>query len=142
MEHIRHYLTIHAPTEKVYDAITSQQGLSDWWTDETLAKPELGFVNEFRFGGDYHKKMRIDKLVPNKEVNWTCELGEEEWIGTHLSFKLESPEEGKTVLRFAHRDWQNATDFYESCNFHWGYFMQSLKMLCEGGEGKPFRDAN
>lgn len=141
MEHIRHYLVIKAPVGKVYKAITSQDGLSKWWTEKTIAKPEFGFLNEFRFGEQYHNKMRVTELIPNNSVNWICEVGDQEWIDTKISFNLEA-KEGKTILRFAQRDWSEATEFYESCNFHWGYFMQSLKMLCETGKGTPHQDSN
>ena len=141
MEHIRHYLVIKAPIEKVYDAITTQDGLSKWWTEKTIAKSEVDFVNEFRFGEQYHNKMRVTQLILHKSIQWVCEVGEQEWIDTKISFNLEV-KEGKTILRFAQRDWQEATEFYESCNFQWGYYMQSLKMLCETGNGMPHQDSN
>ena len=50
MEHIRHAFIIKAPLEKVYENITTQEGLSKWWTQETIARPEVGFLNEFKFG--------------------------------------------------------------------------------------------
>jgi hypothetical protein len=30
-------------------------------------------------------------------------------------------------------------DFYANCNFHWGFYLQSLKDFCESGKGKPFQ---
>jgi uncharacterized protein YndB with AHSA1/START domain len=141
MEHIRHYVLIKAPINSVYKAITTQEGLSQWWTNQTTAKAEIGFVNEFRFGPEYFNKMRISELVSDKLVSWHCEDGDKEWIGTKLTFSLSS-KDGSTILRFAHREWHEATEFYENCNFHWGLFLNSLKMLCETGKGKPFQDMN
>ncbi len=137
MEHIRHYLTINAPVQKVYDAFTTQEGLSNWWTKETIAKPEEGFLNEFMFGDAGHEKMRVTRLEPNKSVHWTCEEGSPEWVGTNFSFDLSEKDE-KTILQFAHKDWREATEFYAICNYHWGYFMHSLKNLCETGKGTPY----
>jgi len=137
MEHIRHYLTINAPVQKVYDAITTQEGLSNWWTKETIAKPEEGFLNEFMFGNDGHEKMRVTKLEPNRTVQWRCEEGSDEWVGTTFSFDL-TEKDGKTILQFAHKDWREATEFYAICNYHWGYFMHSLKKLCENGKGTSY----
>ena len=137
MEHIRHYVLIKAPVEKVYEAITTQQGLANWWTRQTVAKPEVGFLNEFGFGEEYLNKMRIEELVPSKLVKWSCEGQHEEWTGTPLTFELQQKDED-TVLRFAHSDWKEATEFYENCNYHWAYFLHSLKKLCETGKGHPF----
>lgn len=138
MEHIRHLVTIQAPASKVFEAISTQQGLANWWTEQTVAKPEVGFVIDFRFGPEHHKQMRITGLEHNKSVTWQCVAGDPEWMDTIISFELEAGE-GKTVLRFAHNNWAEATDYFGSCNFHWGYFIQSLRLLCETGEGTPFR---
>jgi len=139
MEHIRHSVTINAPINSVYEAITSQEGLSKWWTNQTIAKAKIEFLNEFGFGPEYSKRMRVTELIPDELVKWHCEDGDKEWIGTNLSFNL-SLKDGKTILRFAHRDWTEATEYYENCNFHWGLFLQSLKMLCETGKGTPFQE--
>jgi len=139
MEHIRHSVTIAAPAEKVYEAITTQTGLANWWTRETIAQPQTDFINEFRFGDHPPKKMRVTSLQPNQSVAWHCEEAEEEWVNTNFSFNLETKED-KTVLRFTHTDWREATEYYEVCNYHWAYFLHSLKKLCETGTGHPFPD--
>ncbi|MFY0599630.1 MAG: SRPBCC domain-containing protein [Cyclobacteriaceae bacterium] len=139
MEHIRHHLIINAPINEIYTAVTTQEGLSQWWTNTTVAKPEIGFVNEFRFGPGELKMMKVLALDSNKSVDWQCVGGDEEWQDTQVSFDLQEID-GKTHLRFIHRDWKEATVYYETCNFHWGLFLQSLRMLCETGKGNPFQD--
>ncbi|MEJ2536416.1 MAG: hypothetical protein P8048_05090 [Calditrichia bacterium] len=47
MEEIRHFLNIKSSPEKVYRAITEQEGLASWWTRETIAKPQIGSIAEF-----------------------------------------------------------------------------------------------
>jgi uncharacterized protein YndB with AHSA1/START domain len=136
---IRHFLVITAPAERVYRAVTEQDGLAGWWTPETIAKPEIGHINEFRFGDRYHNKMRISELKPNEKVVWECLQGDKEWVGTNISFDLEN-KDSSTILRFAHSGWKNETDFFASCNFNWGYYMQSLKSYCETGRGAPYRE--
>ena len=49
MAEIRHYLVIHAPVEKVYRAISEQQGLAAWWTDDVIAEPKVNSIAEFNF---------------------------------------------------------------------------------------------
>ena len=58
-------------------------------------------------------------------------------IGTTFSFDLEE-KDGNTILRFTHGDWKEETDFFASCNYHWGYYMRSLAYYCEKGKGTPF----
>jgi len=158
MPNIRHELFIGAPASQVYSAITSQEGLSAWWTPDTRAKPERDSVARFAFGPEYFKEMRIVELTPSRQVKWVCMTGADEWIGTTISFELESgdratllsahPEakgqiqQGRnsgngTLLMFRHDDWKEYTPMFAECNYTWGRFLRSLKLLCETGKGRP-----
>src|SRR5579862_6433045 len=139
MADIKHYVVIKTLAEKVYRAITEQDGLAGWWTRETIAKAELGFINEFKFGKQYHNKMKVTKLEKNKFVAWECVGGDKEWIGTQLTFEL-NEKDGKTELMFTQADWASQTLFYANCNYHWGGYMKSLKDYAETGTGKPNHD--
>ena len=138
MEEIRHFLNIKSSPEKVYRAITEQEGLASWWTRETIAKPQIGSIAEFKFGDRYHNKMRIIRLESQKIVEWECLMGDKEWIGTTFRFEL-IPDKENTNLRFTHGKWKEMTDFFASCNFQWGHYMRSLKDYCETGKGEPFK---
>jgi uncharacterized protein YndB with AHSA1/START domain len=158
MPNIHHEILIGAPAEKIYSAITRPEGLSAWWTPGTNAKPELGSVARFPFGPEYFKEMKIAALKPSEQVKWNCIAGAEEWIGTTLSFKLHSgdkrtllnshPElrdqieqqkdDKGTLLIFHHNDWKGYTPMFAECNYTWGQFLRSLKLLCETGKGRPW----
>jgi len=138
MKAIQHYLVIAARPADVFMALTTQNGLAAWWTEEVIAQPIEGSIAEFKFGDRYHNKMSIDRLVSGSLVEWTCLAGDEEWIDTRLTFRLESRDQG-TILRFKHGNWRAETDFFASCNYHWGNYMTSLKNYCENGQGSPFR---
>jgi uncharacterized protein YndB with AHSA1/START domain len=135
MEAIRHTLVIKSTPEKIFHAITTEQGLKAWWAKQSVAKPEVGFVNVFTFGEE-RNEMKVTKIVPDRAVEWKCTLSIEEWMGTTISFDLEE-KNGKTILRFAHAGWREATDMFARCSYDWALFMKSLKMLCETGAGTP-----
>ena len=137
MAEIHHMLLIDVPVERVYQAITDQDGLAAWWTTQVVAKPVVGSVAEFAFGDRYHTAMRVTGLEPSRKVQWECIDGDEEWVGTKIVFDLEKQGE-QTLLRFHHTDWRQMTDFYASCNYNWGFYMRSLKTYCETGKGEPF----
>jgi uncharacterized protein YndB with AHSA1/START domain len=138
MAEIKHLLVIQAPAKKVYQAITEEEGLGSWWTEEVYAKPEVNSIAEFIFGDAYHDKMKIINLESNKKLEWECFQGDKEWIGTNILFELEE-NSNKTTLRFTHGNWKKVTDFYANCNYHWGCYMTSLKNYCETGKGQPFK---
>lgn len=159
MPNIHHELLIGAPAEKIYSALTTREGLSAWWTPGTNATPELDSIARFPFGPDYFKEMKIIELKPFTRLTWNCIAGTGEWIGTTLSFQLHSgdkrttlvshPEiagqveqqqrfDKGTVLIFHHDNWKEYTPMFAECNYTWGQFLRSLKLLCETGKGRPW----
>jgi uncharacterized protein YndB with AHSA1/START domain len=140
MADIQHKLEIRSPRARVYEALSTQDGLAQWWTKDTKAEPSVGAVAEFSFvGGKYVTKMKIDVLDPGKRVAWTCVGGSEEWLGTTITFDL-SEENGETVVRFGHRGWREPTDFLAHCSYRWAYFLRSLKLYLQEGKGTPHPD--
>ena len=139
MEKIEHINYIKAPVGDVYQALTTEAGLSHVWTRELIVKPEVGFVNEFGFGDDLGTKMRIEELTENKRIVWKCIDSDPEWIGTGISFELTQKEKA-TALVLKHYDWRELTEFYQYCNYNWAMFLLSLKLYCEGDQGQPFQD--
>jgi uncharacterized protein YndB with AHSA1/START domain len=139
MPAIKHYLLIKTPAEKVYTALSKTEGLCGWWTTGAKTGEHIGGTAEFIFGERYYNKMKITNLLNNKKVEWDCLEGDKEWIGTTFLFDLEE-KDGSTILRFSHNNWKEETDFFASCNFNWGYYLNSLKQFCESGEGTPFKN--
>lgn len=139
MKSIYHRLLIKSPIEKVYNALTHEEGLSGWWTPETKAKPEIGSIARFAFGPDYFKEMKITNLESPNKVAWLCIQGYEEWIGTTLTFELESTKKG-TVLLLHHDGWKAYTPEFAGCSYDWALFLRSLRLLCETGKGTPYPD--
>lgn len=135
MADIRHNVVIKATPQKIYEAITTQEGIEGWWCKNTTAQPQIGFVNIFIFG-QFRNEMKVTELVPAKSVEWECINSIEEWIGTRISFDLEEKNE-KTILHFTHGDWRAITDTFAGCSYDWALFMKSLKSYCETGKGDP-----
>lgn len=138
MEKIEHINYIKSPVKKVYEALTTQDGLAAVWTEELIVKPALGFVNEFGFGDNYGTKMKVAKLSPNKEIQWECIASDPEWVGTGISFELRE-KDGVTAVLLKHFDWRELTEFYQWCNYNWAMFLLSLKSYCEEGQGTPYQ---
>ena len=138
---IYHRLLIAAPVEKVYEAITTQEGLAGWWTPDTVAKPGVGSILRFGFGPTYFKEMEVTVLKPYSFVKWRCVQGFEDWIGTTLTFELEPHQKG-CMLLFHHDGWEAYTAEFATCSFDWALFFRSMKFLCETGKGLPYPEFN
>jgi uncharacterized protein YndB with AHSA1/START domain len=139
MPDILHRIGIKASPEKVYAALTEQEGLAGWWTKETKATAKVGAILQFRFGDHGFNDMEVLELVPGKRVKWQCVNGAKEWIGTELIFDLKQ-DDGSTIVFFAQRGWKEQVEFMHYCSTKWGVYMLSLKWLLEKGKGAPYPD--
>jgi uncharacterized protein YndB with AHSA1/START domain len=139
MPDIRHRVVISAPLKRVYEAVTTTKGISEWWTrDGVRGESSKGSRVEFYFGSPEPAAiMEVTRLNPVGHVSWNCVEGADEWVGTNLAFDL-TYKDNETVVMFSHADWRNPSEFMAHCSARWAYFLLSLKSLVETGKGTPF----
>ena len=139
MAEINHRVGIAGSVQAVYAALTTDEGLSGWWTRDTRGAGAVGSVIQFRFDGG-GPDFEVMELVPAERVRWRY-AGHEPvaWEGTEVLFALE-PEDGQVIVRFSHSGWPAVTDFLAHCSTKWGVFLLSLKDLVETGQGRPYPD--
>ena len=126
----------HTSPERVYDALTTLDGLAGWWTEDTTGQTELGSVIKFRFGPPGGFDMSVVKLDPGRLVRWEVVDGPSEWIGTHVQFDLRQDGD-YTIVLFRHEGWREPVEFMHHCSTKWATFLMSLKQLLETGTGAP-----
>jgi uncharacterized protein YndB with AHSA1/START domain len=137
MADILHRVGVRTPTpEKVYNALTTVEGLAGWWTDDTTGNSEVGGVLEFRFPPVGGFDMEVTELQPSKRVSWRVVSGPEEWVGTTIDFDLRQSGD-YTIVLFAHQGWTEPGEFMHHCSTKWGSFLMSMKSLVETGAGQP-----
>ena len=82
--------------------------------------------------------MKQTSLDENRQVRWTCISGHNNWQANTFVFTLHE-RSGETLLQFVQEYAQELSDeTYGTYNFNWGYYLNSLKQLCETGSGSPF----
>ena len=125
----------HASPDQVYDALTTIDGLSGWWTTETTGETDLGGVIEFRFepGGF---DMKVAEIEPGRRVRWDVVDGPAEWVGTNIQWDIQQQGEYAIVL-FKHEGWREPVEFMRHCSTKWATFLMSLKQFVETGTGAP-----
>ena len=133
MINMPHQITINAAPEKVFEAITTTEGVRGWWTTDAKVEPEVGSVAEFGF---YNRKavfqMHIDQLEQGKLIEWTAQHDMPGWKGTKIRFELNANDNGDTVLNFNHSGWDSMEGGYPMINTTWGSLMYILKNYVEG----------
>ncbi|HEY8547197.1 MAG TPA: SRPBCC domain-containing protein [Acidimicrobiales bacterium] len=133
---IRHRIGVEQGSpERVYDALTTIDGLAGWWTEDTTGSTDTGGVIRFRFpqGGF---DMQVTQQEPGKLVRWEVVDGPPEWVGTHVNWELRQDGD-HTIVLFRHEGWRETNEFLHHCSTKWATFLLSLKQLVETGEGAP-----
>jgi uncharacterized protein YndB with AHSA1/START domain len=137
MPDILHQVGIKASVDDVYTALTTRDGLAQWWTADTRGESNAGDVLEFRFGELGGFDMKVVELKPASHVLWKVVGGPDEWIGTAVRWDLRQQDDW-TIVSFKHEDWREPVEFMHHCSTKWAIFLMSLKTLVEAGKGAPF----
>lgn len=129
-------IEVHAPQERVFKALTHEDGLAGWWTDDALvARKEvrLGFE-----GGSVTFRMKVLKSHPPELLEWECIGDQPEWTGTKLSWVLRPTRHGHTKVSLAHMGWRDASGYMKECEQVWPQVLERLKGYAESGKPHPF----
>ena len=137
MTSIKHRVIMETTPNKLFDAISTEQGLSAWWTKTTTTgKP--GSVANFYFGpnGEHVVEMTIVEVFADSRVVWKCTGGP--WVMTdQFIFTIEADPRG-AALTFENSGWAAQDNFYAHCNAKWGFLLAvSLKKYLKTGQGQP-----
>ncbi len=134
-------IDLDAPAARVYEAIATGDGVRSWWSGGQVAE-EVGGTSRMEFGPSGWTELRIDRLIPDREVVWAC-TGQDianfdprdEWVGTTIRFRLDPDGEDRTHLTFTHEGLAGL-GCEDMCSKGWTHYIAtSLKGLVERGEG-------
>ncbi len=139
MKKIIHFLYIKASPATVFSAITTQQGLSGWWSTAVKVEPGVGGIVAFRFLEDFNPQMKVTDLEDGRLLKWKCVGGHDNWRNNDFAFEIR-PTNGDSELMFV-QDYaaELSDEVYGNYNFNWGYYLGSLKQFCETGAGTPYQ---
>jgi uncharacterized protein YndB with AHSA1/START domain len=150
MATIYHQVWINAPVAKVYEALSTAEGISNWWDKQTAVETATGQVLEHNPGPMHGVvKLKVLELVPDKHIEWECISTHPKtspgsaWTGTHIRFDLYERgnvaglsgfgQDGDriSVLDFRQIGYDEHSEYFGYNNFAWGCVLQELKKWCE-----------
>jgi uncharacterized protein YndB with AHSA1/START domain len=138
---ILHLIKIRAAQDKVYQALSTPEGIRAWWTRDAALDPKVGGDGEFGFYG--HRmviRVKVAELAPPRHVAWgSVSSTGGSFDGTTISFDLRS-DGGVTSVLFAQRGFEAAGENVASATTRWGFYLLSLKRCLETGKGSPNPD--
>jgi uncharacterized protein YndB with AHSA1/START domain len=131
MPDILHRVGIKATPRKVFEALSTVEGLCHWWITDTKGNAKQGGIIHFGFAD-----MKVVEASPSKQVKWKCVKGPKEWLDTEIIFQLKVKKD-ETVVLFTHANWKKPDEFMRHCSTKWATFLLSLKGWLERDEGRP-----
>jgi uncharacterized protein YndB with AHSA1/START domain len=140
MRTIHHVVDIDASQADVFSALTEEPGIARWWSTRVEAPDaSAGSVVNWTFQPGFNPDMLISYVERPSLLVWSCVAGHDPWAENNFRFELDALEDGRTRLRF----WQNyavelSDDEFGIYSFNWAYYLESLRLYCSTGEGKPF----
>lgn len=142
---IVHDFRIKTTAQKLYEAITTENGIHGWWAKDADVGRNTGEISRMRFAkeaGAVEMHFRIDAMVPSKRVSWTCVKNPNPaWIDTMIDLEIDQVNPSEVNFRFNHSHWDPKWKGqlpYEQTKEGWNHFMISIKEYCETGVGQPW----
>jgi uncharacterized protein YndB with AHSA1/START domain len=126
-----HHVGIDATQEKIFDALTTIEGLRGWWVSTASGSAAKGGLINFGFCD-----MEGLAAERSKFVHWRCTRSPDEWLNTEVTFKLEWKEE-QTFVLFKHSKSKEPVEFMHHCSTKWATFLLSLRDSVERSAGRP-----
>jgi uncharacterized protein YndB with AHSA1/START domain len=151
MATINHQVWINAPVARVYEAVSSAEGVSVWWDKQTAKQTNEGLILEHSPGPEHGVvQMKVLEMTPNKRVEWECISTHPRtspafgWTGTRVIFEIRERKDcppalaawaaaipAKAILDFRHCGWDERNDYFGFCSFAWAETLLGLKKVCE-----------
>jgi len=139
MTDVLHDFPIRAPRRRVFDAVSTPEGLDTWWTKSSAGSPEQGAEYELGFGPGYDWRAVVTRCVPDAEFELRLVRADDDWTGTLVGFELE--ERGDvTWVRFRHSGWPRANEHFRISSNCWAMYLRVLRRNLEHGESVAYED--
>ena len=137
MADIQHDFLIKAPLERVYQAISTPQGLDAWWTQRSAGDPKEGADFHLWFGPAHDWRATVTRCVPPHEFELRITAADADWLGTRVGFHLDG-QGGQTQVRFHHAGWPSANEHCRISSYCWAMYLRVLRRFLEHGEVVPY----
>lgn len=137
MDSIHHILQIEASFDTVFTAISTVEGMANWWTEDISGNEQLGGNVRVGFGMEGEANFRVVDYEENKrfQMDFVGSV-DDEWYGTTIKWFM-SRKDMAVRIDFQHANFKTHNDAFAETNYTWGRLLTSLKNYCEIGVGDP-----
>lgn len=142
MNTIYHDFTINVSTEQVFEAISTPEGLNNWWTLRCSGNPKINEEYNFYFAEEYNWFAKVSKYSKNKELEFAITHAMLEWMPTRFGFRLKETANAVTYVEFYHENWKEISQEFRIASYCWANLLRQMKQYLEEGLITPFEKRN
>ena len=132
-----HKITIKAPADRIFKALSTAEGLKGWYTPHLEGKVGEGQEAIFKFTGKKPFRWKFVELASDSRIRWECIEGPGAAAGTAVTFRFSDRGDGRTTVECDHDDWPDTHSAFTTCNTLWGILMGHLRNYAETGHANP-----
>jgi hypothetical protein len=130
---------VDSEAKVAHEAVATSEGIRGWWNNRTEGPEGVGSTMKLAFPDTPMTfDFEVTEEVPGERVKWRCLAGPPEWVGTTLSFDIQTDSEGNTSVLFTHGGWATTGKSFPFIAYSWAQILPRLKKLAETGERDPY----
>jgi hypothetical protein len=132
-------MPVEAEPKTIYEGVATSEGVNGWWSDRTEGLDGLGTTMKVAIpDAPITFDFEVTEEVPGERVAWRCLSGPPEWVGTTVSFDVQTDADGNNSVLFAQDGWATTEESFPFIAFSWAQILPRLKKLAESGERDPY----
>jgi len=131
MATISHAIRIQAPRGRVYEAMTTRDGLKGWCTPDLEGDVAQGQEFTLRFGDGESFRLKVNEFINGSAVSWECISGPGAAAGSTVTYELFDTGDGRTAVELDHDGWPDDHQALATCNTLWGILLGRLRKYAE-----------
>jgi uncharacterized protein YndB with AHSA1/START domain len=132
-----HRINISAPKSRVFNALTTKNGLRGWYTPNIEGDVAQGETVVFKFSDEDPFHWHFVELESPTHVRWRCIQGPGNASGTEVIFRLSDHKDGRTTVECDHDGFEESDKALRACNTLWGILMDRLRKFSETDRPQP-----
>jgi uncharacterized protein YndB with AHSA1/START domain len=130
---------VDAEPKEIYEVVATSDGVNGWWSNHTEGPAGVGSTMKVSFpDAPITFDFEVTEERPGERVAWRCLAGPPEWIGTGVSFDVQSDDDGNKSVLFSHDGWATTEESFPFIAYSWAQILPRLKKLAESGERDPY----
>jgi uncharacterized protein YndB with AHSA1/START domain len=134
-------MPVDAKPKAVYESLATSEGINGWWSNHTEGPDGVGSTMKVSFpDAPITFDFEVTEETPDERVAWHCLAGPPEWIGTDLSFDIQTDADGNASVLFSQDGWASTKESFPFIAYSWAQILPRLKKLAETGKRDPFFD--